>query len=94
MMPFFEFDDEPAIGDIVNHPPHYKTGGIDTYDFIAAKGLGYEAGNIVKYIARHEHKGMPLQDLKKAEWYLKKLIARVEADERGNGGAQKKAVGR
>lgn len=62
------------MNDIVNKPPHYLIGGIDTYDFIRAKGLSYPAGQIIKYIVRHEHKGKSMEDLKKAEWYLKKLI--------------------
>ena len=38
--------------DNVNHPEHYKTGGIETIDFIEAKNLGYHLGNVVKYIDR------------------------------------------
>ena len=38
------------LTDTVNHPPHYKTGGIETIDFIEAKSLNYHLGNVVKYI--------------------------------------------
>lgn len=71
---------DPAANDLdlVNHPPHYKTGGIETIDFIEAKALGYHLGNVVKYITRADHKGTPLQDLKKARWYLDREIARLE----------------
>jgi hypothetical protein len=64
--------------DVVNHPKHYTVGGIETYDFIVAKGLSYELGNVVKYITRADHKGHRLQDLKKAQWYLNAAINREE----------------
>jgi hypothetical protein len=60
--------------DMVNHPPHYKTGGIETIDYIEAKELNFHLGNAVKYISRAEHKGMYEQDLKKAIWYLNRAI--------------------
>lgn len=65
--------------DPVNHPEHYKTGGIETIDFIEAKNLGYNLGNVVKYITRADHKGYKLQDLQKAQWYLNREIANAQA---------------
>lgn len=65
----------------VNHPDHYTSGGIETIDFITAKKLCYELGNVVKYVARAQFKGMMLQDLKKAHWYLTYKIAQLEKDE-------------
>lgn len=62
--------------DMVNHPPHYKTGGIETIDFIEAKGLNYHLGNVVKYVTRADHKGARLENLKKAQWYLEREIAK------------------
>jgi len=59
-----------ALTDNVNHPPHYKAGGIETIDFIEAKSLNYNLGNVVKYITRADHKGNKLEDLQKAQWYL------------------------
>ena len=56
--------------DKVNHPPHYKVGGIETIDFIEAKSLNYNLGNVVKYLTRADHKGNKLEDLQKAQWYL------------------------
>ncbi len=64
--------------DTVNHPNHYKTGGIETIDFIEAKGLGFHLGNVVKYVTRADHKGNRLEDLKKARWYLDREILRAE----------------
>jgi hypothetical protein len=67
--------EEPA-SDPVNHPAHYKTGGIETIDFIEAKGFNYNMGNAVKYISRAEHKGNKQQDLEKAIWYLNRELSR------------------
>ena len=63
--------------DNVNHPPHYKTGGIETIDFIEAKDLGYHLGNVIKYVTRAKHKGTELEDLKKAQWYLERAIMKL-----------------
>jgi tRNA A37 threonylcarbamoyladenosine modification protein TsaB len=63
--------------DMVNEPPHYKTGGIETIDFIEAKKLDYNLGNAVKYITRADHKGDRHEDLCKARWYLNRAIASV-----------------
>ncbi len=61
--------------DLVNHPPHYKTGGIETIEFIEAKDLNYRLGNVVKYVSRAGKKDSdPVQDLEKAAWYLKREI--------------------
>jgi hypothetical protein len=60
--------------DPVNHPAHYKVGGIETIDFIEAKKLNYNMGNAVKYIARADHKGTRKQDIEKAIWYLKREL--------------------
>ena len=67
--------------DLVNHPEHYKAGGIETIDFIESKDLNYRLGNVVKYISRAGKKNSdPVQDLEKAAWYLKREIdARKDA---------------
>ena len=66
----------------VDHPPHY--GGADNpYEaikVIEAWSLGFNLGNTVKYISRAERKGAPLEDLKKARWYLDREIARRTTD--------------
>lgn len=56
--------------DNVNSPSHYLTGGIETIDYIEAKNLNYNLGNVVKYVSRSDYKGKKLEDLKKARWYL------------------------
>ena len=68
-----------APSDPVNHPAHYKVGGIETIDFIEAKQLNYNLGNVVKYLTRADHKGNQLQDLQKAQWYLAREIERVQS---------------
>jgi hypothetical protein len=68
---------EEPKADPVNHPAHYKVGGVETIDFIEAKGLTYHLGNAVKYISRADHKGNRKQDLEKAKWYLERAIAQA-----------------
>jgi hypothetical protein len=62
--------------DLVNHPPHYKSGGIETIDFIEAKDLNYRLGNVIKYVSRAGKKldSDPVQDLEKAAFYLNREI--------------------
>jgi Protein of unknwon function (DUF3310) len=67
--------------DNVNHPAHYKVGGIETIDFIEAKKLNYNLGNVIKYITRADHKGDKYEDLCKARWYLNREIANLQGKE-------------
>jgi hypothetical protein len=62
--------------DLVNKPPHYTDGGVDTLNFIEAKDLNYRLGNVVKYISRAGKKvgSDPVQDLEKARFYLEREI--------------------
>lgn len=69
---------EPLKADPVNHPAHYKVGGIETIDFIEAKKLNYNIGNVVKYLTRADHKGNRKQDLEKALWYLNREISALK----------------
>lgn len=67
--------------DAVNHPLHYNTGSIEVIDYIIDKlknPVDYCVGNTLKYTSRFRHKGTPLQDLQKAQWYLNKAIALME----------------
>jgi hypothetical protein len=73
------------VNDLIQRPDHYTSGGIETIDFIQAKMTpeqfrGYLIGNVVKYISRFQHKNGE-QDLKKARWYLERLIQEVETNE-------------
>ena len=70
--------------DMVNHPSHYKAKNgmevIDVIEAFTANLEGYEAthtGNVIKYICRWKEKN-GLEDLKKAQWYLERLIKNIE----------------
>lgn len=75
--------------DNVNHPNHYKTGKtecivameemLSTEEFI-----GYLRGNIYKYTYRYKDKN-GIEDLKKAQWYLNKLIEKEQQKEVNHG---------
>jgi len=60
----------------INHPSHCNQGKIEVIDAIEDWDLGFSLGNAVKYIARAEHKGRPIEDLQKACWYLDREIQR------------------
>ena len=71
------------INDNVNHPSHYSDTKIETIDYIEDKltkeGFeGYIVGNILKYLSRYRKKG-GVEDLKKANWYLDRLITNMES---------------
>jgi len=76
--PIGKSSSKAEVKDNVNHPAHYKTGGIETIDFIEAKSLNYNLGNVVKYITRADYKGNKLEDLKKAQWYLNREVSNLE----------------
>ncbi len=57
----------------VNHPSHYTQGGLEVIDAIEGMDLGFHAGNVVKYVARYKFKN-GIEDLRKARWYLDRLI--------------------
>lgn len=63
-----------AEKEMVDHPSHYNMGRIEVIDAIEDRNLGFHDGNAVKYIARANHKGQRDQDLRKAIWYLERLI--------------------
>jgi len=71
-------EEELNAPDNVNHPTHYQVGGIETIDFIEAKKLGYNLGNVVKYITRADYKGNKLEDLRKAQWYQTREISMLK----------------
>ena len=63
------------------NPSHYKQGNIEVIEFILDQNLNYMDGNVVKYITRYKHKN-GLEDLKKARWYINKIIEEKENDKR------------
>ena len=66
----------------VNHPEHYTKGGIEVHDFISAWRMDFDAGNVIKYVTRAPYKNNKLEDLKKARWYLNKLIEEAEEEKK------------
>ncbi len=73
------FDEQlPVLSDTVNHPSHYSDGKIECIEAIEAQLTpeeyrGYLKGNVAKYVWRERHKG-GIESLKKAQWYLDRLI--------------------
>lgn len=72
--------------DEVTKPEHYNSGGIECIEAIKASMApeefkGYLKGNTIKYLWRYSYKGKPAQDLKKAQWYLAKLLEAVDTKE-------------
>lgn len=69
--------------DNVNHPSHYNNGSVECIDAMEAATVnksGAEAictSNVIKYLWRYEAKN-GLEDVKKAQWYLNRLIAELE----------------
>lgn len=62
--------------DVVNHPQHYTNhpSGIECIQI--TEHMGFNLGNVIKYLWRADEKGAPLQDLEKAAWYLAREINR------------------
>lgn len=72
--------------DMVNHPSHYNQGGIECIDALKAatvSKIGIEAvctANAIKYLWRYEKKN-GIEDIKKARWYIDRLIRELEEKE-------------
>jgi hypothetical protein len=68
------------VSDPVNRPDHYTEGGIEAIEVIEAKGhgSGFCYGNALKYLMRAPYKGAELEDLRKARWYVERLIVKTE----------------
>ena len=77
---------ENAKADVVNHPSHYTAGKIEVIRIMEdqltdEEYRGYIKGQVIKYVTRERHKN-GLEDLKKAAWYLNRLIKRLEEQQR------------
>lgn len=69
---------------VIDNPAHYHKNGIDVIGFAelqfdAAELKGFYRINVLKYTTRYDMKGSPVEDLKKAKFYLDKLIEMEEA---------------
>ena len=71
------------VQDMINNPSHYTHGGIETIDYIEAKGLdkNFNLANVIKYVSRAGYKISKVEDLKKAMFYLDREIRKLEASE-------------
>ena len=79
-----DYEDNPS--DMVNHPDHYTCGGMEAIDVIQAKltdeqFLGYCVANALKYLMRQNYKGKQQEDIKKASWYLSRLVDSFGCDD-------------
>ena len=78
-----DYNLDSSLNDMVNNPPHYNQGGIETIDYMKAYSTHEEfCGHLrltaIKYLSRTGKKDNHLQDLKKAQWYINKLITEME----------------
>ena len=62
--------------DKINHPPHYTAHPSGVECIQITEGFSFNIGNIIKYLWRADEKGAPIDDLRKAEWYLQREITR------------------
>ena len=75
----FRPSDAPQESCPVENPDHYNTGAIEAIEAIRAsmpteQFFGYLKGNVMKYLWRYDYKEKPIEDLRKADWYLNRLI--------------------
>ena len=68
-----------GCNDVVEQPKHYNTGKVECIEAIEEsmspeEFKGYLKGNVLKYVWRYRYKGKPVEDLRKARWYLEALI--------------------
>lgn len=68
-----------SVSNTVDHPRHYNAHPSGVECITVAEHFGFNLGNVIKYIWRSEEKGAPIEDLRKAAWYLAREIARREA---------------
>lgn len=68
--------------DAVDHPPHYNASpsGVECIDVV--EWMSFNVGNAVKYLWRADHKDAPIEDLRKAAWYIAREIERRTKAER------------
>ena len=67
------------MSDNINHPKHYLSHPSGVECIQITEHMGFNLGNAMKYLWRADEKGAPLDDLKKAAWYIAREIAKREA---------------
>lgn len=71
--------------DLINKPPHYLTGGIETIEYLKAKSTpeefkGYLRLTALAYLSRAPFKGQELSDVQKTVWYSLRYIEEIKND--------------
>lgn len=82
-------------GDEVNHPDHYTVGNLETIEIIedtVEDPVSYAHGNALKYLCRFPHKGDPRKDLRKARWYIERILWLLDGGGDGDGTADRGAA--
>ena len=76
---------EKKSEDMVNHPSHYTSGGVECIDAITSALSSYEdsvdswlVGQVIKYLWRAPLKGKYEEDIKKAQFYLNRLVEKID----------------
>lgn len=66
------------VHDPVHHPAHYTAhpSGVECIDI--SEHMSFCLGNALKYIWRAQEKGKPVEDLRKAIWYINREIERID----------------
>ena len=70
-------DRRAQANDVVNHPSHYVSHPSGVECITITEHINFNIGNAVKYLWRADQKN-GLEDLKKAAWYVKREIERLE----------------
>ena len=79
---------DEIIPDMVNHPQHYTQGGIECIDALKAATVGKRGieavcvANVIKYLWRYEEKN-GIEDVRKAKWYIERLLKELEESQQG-----------
>ena len=79
---------EKKSEDMVNHPSHYTHGGVECIDAITSALSSYEdsvdswlVGQVIKYLWMAPLKGKYEEDIKKAQFYLNRLVEKINKNE-------------
>ena len=70
--------------DVVERPAHYTFSDIEPIQVVEAWGLSFHLGSVIKYLARAGRKGDRVLDLRKAEWFLRREIERLQPTSAGH----------
>ena len=68
----------PVPNDTVNHPKHYNLSPSGVECITVVEHMSFNVGNAMKYLWRADEKGAPIEDLRKALWYVQREIERRE----------------